>query len=110
MITAHPTTITAIGYNPLSRSSLLGLLIVHAETLNLVTDANGNLITGDGLFREYNSFNQLVNVRNGSDSSAPLLQQFTHHPTEERILLKQTFNNSGTVTESIYYWTKSFVE
>src|SRR3989338_10948257 len=109
MITAHPTTITAIGYNPLSRSSLLGLLIVHAETLNLVTDANGNLISGDGLYREYNSLNQLVNVRNGSDSSAPLLQQFVYNPIEERVDIKKTFNNSGTVVETVYYWSKSFL-
>ncbi|MBS3138791.1 hypothetical protein J4207_03745, partial [Candidatus Woesearchaeota archaeon] len=84
---------------------IVSMPVVHAETLNLVTDANGNLITGDGFFREYNSFNQLVNVRNGSDISAPLLQQFTYHPIEERIILKQTFNNSGTSVESIYYWT-----
>jgi len=89
---------------------IVSMPVVHAETLNLVTDANGNLITGDGFFREYNSFNQLVNVRNGSDISAPLLQQFTYHPIEERIILKQTFNNSGTSVESIYYWTKTFVE
>jgi len=87
----------------------LSIPVVHAEMLNLVTDANGNLISGDGLYREYNSLNQLVNVRNGSDSSAPLLQQFVYNPIEERIDVKKTFNNSGTVVETVYYWTKSFV-
>ncbi|MBS3139311.1 hypothetical protein J4207_06425 [Candidatus Woesearchaeota archaeon] len=67
------------------------------------------MISGDGLYREYNSLNQLVNVRNGSDSSGPLLQQFVYHPIEERIDIKKTFNNSGTVVETVYYWSKTFV-
>jgi RHS repeat-associated protein len=89
---------------------VVSLPIVHAENLNLVTDANGNLVTGDGLFREYNSLNQLVNVRNGSNSSAPLLQRFTYHPTEERIDIKRTYNSTGTIVETVYYWTRTFVE
>jgi len=89
---------------------VVSIPIIHAETLNLVTDANGNLVTGDGMYREYNSFNQLVNVRNGSNISSTLLQQFVHHPTEERIFAKRTFNSSGTITETVYYWTKTFVE
>ena len=107
MLTAHPAHISVIGFNHLSRASLLGFPVV--PTLNLVTDANGNLVTGDGLYREYNSLNQLLNIRNGSDSSAPLLQQFVYNPIEERVDIKKTFNNSGTVVETVYYWTKSFV-
>ena len=107
MLTAHPAHISVIGFNHLSRASLLGFPVV--PTLNLVTDANGNLVTGDGLYREYNSLNQLLNIRNGSDSSAPLLQQFVYNPIEERVDIKKTFNNSGTVVETVYYWSKSFV-
>jgi|SRR3989344_4296831 len=89
---------------------IASLPVVHAETSNLVTDANGNLISGDGLYREYNSLNQLVNVRNGSTSSAPLLQQFVYHPSEERVHIKRTFNSSGNLIEAVYYISKSFVQ
>ncbi|MBI2140082.1 hypothetical protein HYU14_04100 [Candidatus Woesearchaeota archaeon] len=36
---------------------VVSLPVAHADTLNLIYDANGNLVTGDGFYREYNSFN-----------------------------------------------------
>lgn len=88
---------------------VLSLPFTSAEALSLVYDANGNLVSGDGLYREYNSLNQLSAVYNGSSASDPLLQTFIHHPVEERVLLKKTYNSTGDVIESVYYWSKSFV-
>ena len=76
--------------------------VVFAGTLNLEYDANGNLVSGDGLFREYNSLNQLWRVYNGSNSSGDLLQEYTYHPTEERALIKKTYNNSVLVERAYY--------
>ena len=60
--------------------------IALAEELNLVYDANGNLISGDGFVREYNGLNQLVRVKNDSGAT---LETFTWHPIEELILIKK---------------------
>ncbi len=83
--------------------------IVHASELNLVYDANGNLVTGDGKYREYNSLNQLVRVRNGSTSSDPISEEYVHDPIAERILLKQVYNSSAQVSERVYYVDENYV-
>ncbi len=83
--------------------------IVHASELNLVYDANGNLVTGDGKYREYNSLNQLVRLRNGSTSTDPISEEYVHDPIAERILLKQIYNSSGQVSERVYYVDENFV-
>jgi len=83
--------------------------IVHASELNLVYDANGNLVTGDGKYREYNSLNQLVRLRNGSTSTDPISEEYVHDPVAERILLKQVYNSSGQVSERVYYVDENFV-
>ena len=95
---------------------MLGLLIaiqsvVYAETLNLVYDANGNLITGDGRFRVYNSFNQLSAIYNGSTNiSSQLLEEYTYHPLEERILYKKAYNTGGILNQTVYYISQNFVK
>lgn len=86
---------------------VLSIPITTAEALNLVTDANGNLVSGDGLYREYNSLNQLWKVYNDS-ASGFLMQEYYHHPIEERVLVKITYNEDGT-NETVYYFTKSHV-
>ncbi|MBN1645511.1 hypothetical protein JW868_00560 [Candidatus Woesearchaeota archaeon] len=72
-------------------------------------DANGNLVSGDGKFRVYNSLNQLWKIYNGSNTSEPLLQQYTYHPTEERVLKKVTYDSEEEVDETVIYWSKDFV-
>ncbi len=52
-------------------------------------DGNGNLITGDGKYREYNEFNQLILIRNGSTNNDTILEEYIYHPTENRILIKK---------------------
>jgi len=46
--------------------------ILLAQELNLIYDKNGNLVSGDGYFREYNGFNQLIKIRNGTSSGIVL--------------------------------------
>ncbi|MBU0757715.1 MAG: hypothetical protein KKF44_06610 [Nanoarchaeota archaeon] len=82
--------------------------IVHAETLNLIYDANGNLVTGDGFFREYNSLNQLVRVRNNTVDGT-ILQEYVHDPVAEKIVIKKTFNATGSVVETVYYFSEDYV-
>lgn len=81
------------------------LPICFATEINPQYDANGNLVTGDGLFRVYNSFNQLSKVYNGTDETGILLQEYQYHPTEERVLVKR----DNTKNETTYYFSKNFV-
>ena len=85
------------------------LPVCFADTLSLQFDPAGNLITGDLLFRQYNSLNQLHRVYNGSDANGILLQEYTYHPVEERVLMKKTYNLSGDWTETVIYVNKNFV-
>jgi hypothetical protein len=64
------------------------------QEYSLTYDGNGNLITGDGKFRVYNEFNQLVEVYSGNDTSGEVLEFYLWHPTEDRILVKKVFNGS----------------
>jgi len=81
--------------------------IVHASELNLVYDANGNVVEmGDGLHREYNGLNQLVRIRNITNNN--LVQEFVHDPVEERIVIKKTFAG-GVLQETVYYFDKEYV-
>ncbi len=64
-------------------SLLIAILIASvpltfALELRLTYDANGNLVTGDGKFRTYNSLNQLSAVYNGSASNGTLLETYTY--------------------------------
>lgn len=79
-----------------------------AFAYSLSYDANGNLITGDGKFRIYNGFNKLVQVREGDNTTAPILENYTWHPMEDRIFAKSVYQN-GSWQETVFYITKSFV-
>ena len=61
--------------------------LVNSTSQDLVYDANGNLVSGDGYFREYNELNQLIRIRNSS-SSGIILEEYIFHPVEERVLIK----------------------
>ena len=80
----------------------------HIIPIALTYDANGNLVSGDGVYRVYNSLNQLWKVYNGSSTSGNLLQEYVFHPTEERVLIKKEFS-SGVLRETTYYINKNFV-
>jgi len=80
-----------------------------AAEMSLTYDVNGNLITGDGKYRTYNSLNQLWKVYNGTNSSGILLEEYYYHPVEERVAIKKVYNSSGSVIETTYYFSKEFV-
>jgi len=85
--------------------------MVWAATLNLIYDANGNIISGDGRFRVYNSFNQLSAIYNGSTNvSNQLLEEYMYHPIEERILVKKVYNAGGVLNQTVYYISQNFVK
>lgn len=77
---------------------------------SLTYDNNGNLVTGDGLYRKYNSLNQLWKVYNGSEENeSKLLEEYTYHPVEERVLIKNVSNPEGSWRETVYYVSDEFV-
>lgn len=88
---------------------IVSLPVCFSTEINLVYDANGNLVTGDGLYREYNSLNQLWKVHNGSSVSGVVLENYTYHPIEERVWMKQVYNSSGGLVETVYYISEEFV-
>ncbi len=110
MQSLHPYKINAVvDIQVVITSSANGILeVTFAATLNLVYDANGNLVTGDGKYRVYNGFNQLSAIYNGSDSNGRLLEEYEYHPTEERIYLKRIYE-AGALKDTISYPTKTFV-
>ncbi len=81
--------------------------VVHATELNLIFDQNGNLISGDGKYREYNSLNQLVRIRDSTNVT--ILEEYVHDPVAERILMKRVYNSTGQVGETVYYVDENFV-
>jgi len=88
---------------------LVSITPISATQYNLIYDDNGNLVTGDGKYREYNNFNQLLRIRNGSDSSGQVLEEYIYHPTEDRILVKYVYNNTNNVRQSFLYVNDNFV-
>ena len=87
---------------------IISLPLVLADEMNLIYDANGNLVTGDSYYREYNELNKLVRIRTGNLSSGAILEEFVWHPTEERILIKDVYYN-GKKNYSIYYLSQDFI-
>lgn len=76
---------------------------------SLTYDANGNLITGDGKFRIYDGFNHLVQVRTGNNATATILENYTWHPLEDRILAKSVYETNGSWKEDVLYVSKEYV-
>lgn len=50
-----------------------------------VYDANGNLVSGDGKYYEYNDANQLVRVRQGSDQTGTVIAEYFYDYAGQRI-------------------------
>ncbi len=69
---------------------ILWLLIAAAtgyaaetEIINIY-DANGNLVTGDGRYYEYNDANQLARVRQG-DQAGPVIAEYVYDAAGQRV-------------------------
>jgi len=66
----------------------------------------GNLITGDGYYREYNELNQLISVRNGSNSTGNILEEHTYDPNGDRIKIKRFDAANTTIYTPYREWTQ----
>lgn len=102
--------------NKATAAIILSLLIISltpvmATTQNLVWDANGNLITGDGKYRIFNGLNQLTHIFNGTSANDPLLETYKYHPVEERIWVKKVYNvsDSSDSLETVIYINQNSV-
>jgi RHS repeat-associated protein len=51
----------------------------------------------------------LWKIYNGSSANGTLLEEFTYHPAEERVLVKKVYNSTGGLKESTYYLDENFV-
>ena len=93
---------------------LCSIPISFATQLNLTYDGNGNLITGDGKYRTYNEFNQLMKVYNESNSTEKnLIEVYIWHPTEDRILVKYVnldYGEDQNTDETVAYIDENFVK
>ena len=54
--------------------------------------------------------NQLTQLYNGTGINGTLLQEYSYHPTEERILVKKTYSANGSLKETVVYVSESFVQ
>ncbi len=100
-----------------SKLFISGLLILLVTTFPLVFaaeisrtyDANGNLLrnSDEDFYREYNSLNQLSIIRNATNDN--IIQEYIYHPTEERVLVKKTYDESETLVETVVYFDKTNV-
>ncbi len=62
-----------------------------------VQNGGGNLVTGDGFYREYNELNQLTIIRNGSTATSPQLENYTYDPFGQRIKIMRNDSANTTV-------------
>ena len=74
-------------------------LYEYDQNGNLIfqSGGGGNLMSGDGYYREYNDFGQLVKVRNGSSAASPLLEEYTYDHSGQRIKIKRNDSANTTV-------------
>jgi RHS repeat-associated protein len=86
---------------------VISLPIALAEELNPKYDGVGNLISGDGLVRTYDGFNNLVRIQNDSGN---VLQDLIWHPSQERVFIKKIYNSSGDVAQRIVYVNENTVK
>lgn len=71
----------------------------YDENGNLVkqTGGGGNLVSGDGYYREYDRSGQLIRVRNGSTSTSPVLENYTYDHTGQRVKIWRNDSANTTV-------------
>ena len=114
--TYKPKSIQVIGFDKYNYDFLkkfrhdliISIPLIYAQEINYVVDGNGNLVTGDGFYREYNELNQLIRIRESNTSNGKILEEYTWHPTQERILIKDVYYNN-TKNYTIYYVSKEYV-
>lgn len=89
---------------------VISLPFCFAEEYSLLYDDNGNLIYNEktDLWREYNELNQLIVIKNNS-ANGRILQTFVWEPVEERVFIKNDFNDDGSWKSSTYYFGHDYV-
>ncbi len=97
-----------------SNGSVLGGLLLYipfgecdSSSYNLTYDSNGNLQQDSEHYYEYNNFNQLLRVRNGSVSGA-IVSDYVYGDSGQR-LKKTEYWSNGTVKSRTYYIGENFV-
>ena len=75
----------------------------NATDSNISYDSNGNREAGFGLYFEYNNFNQLVRVRNGTVGGT-IIEEYTYDANGNRVMKYEPLRNSTT-----YYFDNNFV-
>lgn len=60
-------------------------------------NGGGNLVTGDGYYREYDGSNQLIRIRSGSTASSPVLEEYTYDPFGQRIKIDRNDTANTTI-------------
>jgi len=65
---------------------LMATAIGYAADTSIINeyDANGNLVTGDGRYYEYNDANQLARVRQG-DQAGPVIAEYVYDAAGQRV-------------------------
>jgi len=59
---------------------------------NLVSEhqiGSGNIVTGDGYYREYDALNQLIRIRNGTTPTSPIIETYSYDPFGQRIKIER---------------------
>jgi len=74
---------------------------------NLTYDGNGNLITGDGKYREYNEFNQLKRIREDNETGR-IIAEYSYDDQGNRI--KKIEFNLDETNQTTYYINENFVQ
>ncbi len=81
---------------------MIFLITIYKSSIQY--DANGNRISGFGLYFEYNNFNQLVRIRQNNATGA-IIEEYTYDHTGNRIQKYEPQRNQTT-----YYWDKNFIQ
>lgn len=66
---------------------------------NLITqkqNGGGNLVSGDGYYREYDGLNQLIRIRN-STSTSPVVEEYSYDPFGQRIKIARNDTANTTI-------------
>jgi len=85
---------------------IVSISSVFAKEISLSYDANGNLIQDDGLYYEYNSFNNLIKVRE-DNSNGRVIAEYFYDDTGNRV--KKIEYPSGGGQIKTYYVNSNFV-
>jgi uncharacterized protein RhaS with RHS repeats len=89
---------------------IISIPVIAASEENRIYDANGNLVSGDGYYREYNELNQLTRVRLGNLSTSPILEEYIWHPIEERVFIKKIYWLNQSLRTTIKYLNKNTIK